>query len=144
MAPATDGRPWTAQHRILLVAGNAIGGALILIAWIGALATDALDDQVGWLNLALVGLVTAGATNGAWLLNGRRSIGQRRLRQVPDIAARPPAPARRSAVVGEWRWVPGTRRAHVAGCPLVAERSWVPVDAAAIRAEALLRCEVCG
>lgn len=128
----------------MLFVANFLAAALIVVAWNGADDTGALHDQIGWLNLAVVGGVVGAAVNASWLLAGRRAVGQRRHRLLDDVVD----PIRTVDVsrpqCDVWLWVPGTRRAHREGCPLAAGKCWIEVDDARIRSERLWRCEVCG
>lgn len=147
--PAVDQRgerePWTGTQRRALVAAEVVAAVLIGAAWAGARGTTTISGQVGWVNLAVAGLLLGGAANGAWLALGRRSIGRRRLHLCPDVVAAPTAAgSARGPYDGPWLRVPAGRRAHVPTCPMVAGRTAVTVDRAAIAAEQLVRCEVCG
>lgn len=138
-ATAPAPAPWTRAQQRLLVAGHVLAAGLVLGAWAGSAGNERLEDQLGWMNLAVIGLVVTGSVNAAWLLAGRRSIGRRRLRVAPDLVPAPPLSVTSS---GWWR-VSGLRRAHRAGCRLLQGRVAERIDAATIRAEGLLRCEVC-
>jgi hypothetical protein len=127
--------------RFALVA-NGIGLLLIIVAADGSRGADALADQIGWLNLAVVGLVVAAAADGGLLLFARRAVGRRRLVVAPDVVFTPSDATHRTN--GSWVWVPGTSRAHHTDCPLAQGKRTETVDAARIRAQALRRCEICG
>jgi hypothetical protein len=144
MSSAPTSVPWTgAQLRAALVA-NAIGVVLIVVAQIGTGGTPTLGHQVGWLNLAILGLVVAGIADGALLFFGRRAIGRRRLLVIPDEAEEVSTVRVNEGQESIWVWVPGTSRAHQHDCPLVSGKDTETVDAAAIRSKSLQLCEVCG
>ena len=146
MTPNADAvlAPWSPHARLALLAADTVAASLVVVAWAGAADTAALHDQIGWLNLAVVGAVVGAAANASWLLAGRRAVGRRRRRLLADVGD--PSPAADAATRPEhgWQWVPGTRRAHRDGCPLAAGKQAVEVDAARIAAERLVRCELCG
>lgn len=129
---------------MLLGAMVAVGACLV--GWAGASSGDGddLGDQVGWLNIATIGLVCALVGVGAFLFAGRRTIGQRRRHLLPN----PPVgahPVHVEQITGERRaWIPGTLRVHRFDCQLVLGKSTVEVDAPRIRSEQLRSCEVCG
>jgi hypothetical protein len=136
--------PWTgAQIRTALVA-NAIGVVLIVVAHTGVGGTPTLGHQLGWLNLAIFGLVVAGVADGALLFFGRRAIGRRRLRVIPDEAVETSTVTATKGQGSTWVWVPGTSRAHEPACPLVTGKRTETLDAARVRSKSLTRCEVCG
>jgi hypothetical protein len=135
--------PWTRAQRRLVTALNLGGGILIGTAWAGSGGTDTIRGQIAWLNLATVGAVIAAVADAAWLYYGRRAVGRRRRRVVPDllpVAASAPV----AVAAGGWVWLPGTRRVHRPGCVLVLGKRVVAVKAARISSERLMRCEVCG
>lgn len=136
--------PWPPRAPVAMVGANALAALLLVIACVGAADTAALRDQIGWLNLAVVGGVAGAATNASWLLAGRRAIGQRRRRLLLDVVD-PVCPAGTAAPIADaWRWVPGTHRAHRDGCQLAAGKPAIEVDGARIKTERLMRCELCG
>ena len=141
---STTPGPWPARGLVILVGSNAVAAVMLVVAWAGAADTPALRDQLGWLNLAVLAGVLSAATDASWLLAGRRAVGQRRRRLLPDVIDSIRSSATATVSVGVWLWVPGTRRAHRAGCSLAAGKGTIEVDAARIRSEQLHRCELCG
>jgi hypothetical protein len=131
--------PWTLRQLLGTVGVNVAGLIVIGAAWYGVGGASTLTAQIPWVNLAVLGLVLAFSADGALLLGARRAVGRSRLQLVPGVAvvtqSTSPAPV--------WVWVPGTRRAHRPGCPLVAGKAACGVDAVRIRAERLIRCEAC-
>ena len=59
--------PWTPAQQRLLLGGHALAAALVLGAWAGSAGNDLLQDQIGWMDLAVLGLVVTGATAGLGL-----------------------------------------------------------------------------
>jgi hypothetical protein len=135
--------PWTRQQLIAVGVLAAGGAAALVTAWWGSGNEATLSGQVGWLNLATVGLVVAQCGAGALLLFGRRAIGARRRRLLASLADAPPQ-AVEASIASEWAWIPGTRRAHRPGCQLVRGKAADMVDGDGIRRRGLQRCEVCG
>ena len=137
--------PWPPRASVAPLGANAAGrGAARRCSGLAPPTLPVLRDQIGWLNLAVVGGVVGAATDASWLLAGRRAIGQRRRRLLPDVVdpVRPAGAALPIALA--WCWVPGTHRAHRDGCQLAAGKPTVEVDGARIQAECLVRCELCG
>jgi hypothetical protein len=135
--------PWTGSQSRAVFGANAIGVLLIVVAEIGSQRTDALMHQIGWLNLAVLGLVVASAADGGLLFFARRAIGRRRLVLVPDIARGISVDETKDRVMGPWVWVQGTQRAHQTGCPLIEGKRTESVDSEQIRSASLRRCEIC-
>jgi hypothetical protein len=135
--------PWTASQARVVAACDVVAAVVIGGAARWAAGRDSLADQVVWIDLAVLALIAGAVANGCLLLVARRAIGARRMAVLPDVVA--------AAVVGPepstprtWWWVPGTARAHVEGCPLVAGKPAEGLTAAAVRGKGLQRCEVCG
>ena len=76
----TEGRPvpWTRRDVIVVVALNVAGLAVIVAGWAWASGRTVLADQFPATDLAVIGLIVAGAGNIAWLLANRRAIGRAR------------------------------------------------------------------
>lgn len=146
-AAATEGRsaatsPWSASWLLALLATAAVGGVTLVISWYFAAGEGVLAAQVPWLNVAVGATVLSGLGNCAWLLCGRRSVGE--LRRSLLVAA-PAGNDDEDAVLphvpaGGPTWVraPGMRRIHRPNCPLVAGKNMVEVDALADEA-----CGIC-
>lgn len=135
--------PWTRAQARAVGACDLVAALLVGAAWIAARHEDSLQDQVPWLNLAVVGLLVATVANGFLFLLARQAVGHRRLELLPDIVVRVrPAPA--PAAGGPSLWLSGTARVHVEGCPMVVGKPAKPITAARIRSKGLLPCEICG
>jgi hypothetical protein len=131
--------PWTKAQVCAAAACDVAAAACIAGAALAA-GGPSLRDQILWLDVGVLGLVLAVLVNGAMLLLGRRTVGQRRLRLLPN-----PAPGVAAATSGSdaWLWLPGTTRAHSGTCQMIEGKPSIVIDADRIRAEALVRCEVC-
>lgn len=136
--------PWS-RAQVRVVAACDVGAAALVIVCASAAGGDPLQDQILWLNVAVLSAVLAVLANGSLLLTARRAIGRRRLRLVPDVDSRFEDPEVIPAAAGDWYWTPGTARAHRAGCSMLEGRSrHQVVTAKVIKAEGLRRCELCG
>lgn len=76
--------PWVPNDLVRLVALNMVGLSLLLAAYVQVSGTASLSWQIGWTSLGIVGLVIGGFGNTLWLLAGRRAVGARQRRLVPD------------------------------------------------------------
>jgi hypothetical protein len=130
------------QVRLVLGLGL-LGAVLIVVAYLGAADEARLDDQFGWVNLGVVGLLIAGVGAGALLLVGRRAIGLRRVRLLRDAAQRAThvaATVDRDALLV---WLPGSSLVHRPNCQLVRGKDVDELDATGVLQLALRACEVC-
>ena len=117
---------WTLGPALWLALVNGGGMLLILVAWWGSSGSVRLPNQVAWLNVGVLGVVTAGAGNVTWLLAGRRAIAERRGAMQARIAALAPAVAAPDvAAAADERLVSraGMTRYHRKECPLVAGKT---------------------
>jgi len=134
------GGPWT-KAQVRLVAGcDAVAAVAIAFAAVAS-GGGSEQDQIVWLDLAVLGLVLVVVVTGSLLLVARRAVGRRRLRLVPDVLERV---ATAPTADGAWWWLPGTARAHRGGCQMIAGKPAEVISTDAIRASRLSRCEVCG
>jgi hypothetical protein len=135
--------PWTlGQVRVVLALGL-LGAALIVVAYLGSADEAHLEDQLGWVNLGVVGLLVAGVGAGALLLAGRRAVGLRRLRLLHDPAPRAVQASPTSDRVPLLVWLPGSSLVHRPECQLVRGKDVDELDATGILQLALRPCEVC-
>jgi hypothetical protein len=128
----------SALHRS--VASMVVGVLVLLWAFLAARGDATFREQIGPLNLAVVGGVLAGAGQGGWLLHGRRRLGRRRRavhQHLEPLLARhrvaASAPVDSHALVT----VAGATRRHRAACLLVAGKPTIPTG------DGLVDCEVC-
>jgi small ligand-binding sensory domain FIST len=78
--------PWSRVHVLALWALLIAGGVVLFVGWWGTSGTSRLSRQVLWLNVAVVGVLVAGAGVVIWLATGRRAVGRRRLGLLHDPA----------------------------------------------------------
>jgi len=85
VAPA---RPllWGAEDLLRWAITTGLGGIVIAVAWYIAAGEATFAQQVGPVDAALAGLLLSGVGNLAWLLHGRRAVGERRRLLLPDVA----------------------------------------------------------
>jgi hypothetical protein len=91
VAPA---RPllWGAEDLLRWAITTGLGGIVIAVAWYVAAGEATFAQQVGPLDAAVAGLLLSGVGNLAWLLHGRRALGERRRLLLPDLAEATPDP----------------------------------------------------
>jgi hypothetical protein len=131
--------PWAVGWLLALIATTGLGLAAIVTAWYGASGRGVFADQVPWLNHAVGGAIVAGLGNCAWLLRGRRSVGELRrsllvAAPVADDVSAPsfsvevaPAPA----VSAAWVQAKGMRKVHRPSCPMVVGKTVRKADISA-------------
>jgi hypothetical protein len=120
---------------------NAVALGMVLAGWWGASGASSDRRQLGSVNLALGGLVVAGAANAWWLGRCRRVVVLARSAVLPLTTASPwlhPVPygpeRTEGLVVGE-----NMTRFHRASCLLAKGKEVRPAE----RSEGYGPCEVC-
>jgi hypothetical protein len=98
--------PWRVGDLMILYACSAVGLLVIGIAWFGASSSVVVSSQLRWTNVGIGGLIILGAGILAWILAGRRAVGELR-RHVTSLIPLPeqsvatePAPAPASTAAG--------------------------------------------
>jgi hypothetical protein len=135
---------WRSAH-VRSVIVTDIAAVLVLAgAFVGSRRSSTLNDQIVWMNLAVLALVVYALSNGMFLFVGRKRAGARRRALLPDLDTGPTRTTPKRTGGDAWVWLPGTRRAHRPGCAFIAGKPVIDADDARIRAEHLQRCEVCG
>lgn len=81
--------PWQIHDLLALYALNVAGTGLVALGWWGAGSQVELSTQVGWVTVAALGLVVSGTGNMLWVFAGRRAVGARLARLVPDVRVDP-------------------------------------------------------
>lgn len=141
MRPVTVLEPWSSEHLLRVVGGNALGVVVIVTSWFQASGELSVPGQLTWLNVGLVGLGVAGVSNGVWLYRGRREVGARRRLLLPANTtpeATRPADADGDPVAGD-----GMSRYHEQSCPFARDRAVRAAPPSEHREAGLLPCEVC-
>lgn len=100
------------------VAGNALGAALLVVAWWGSSGEVRFADQLGWVSLGITGLLVALVADVAVVVAERRRIAGRRgtLRGAPATRRDPVGPTTPAVVLAA---AAGARRYHRDDCSLV-------------------------
>jgi hypothetical protein len=121
---------------VLLIA---VGLLLWVIGWYRLSGRVTLNSQIPSMNLAVVGVVLAGAGQASWFLAGRRAVGLRR-RALLGSEPRP-----LPSVTGEERdgFVGGDRLYHRDACAMAAGRPWPAQLRGAHEAAGRVPCGVC-
>ena len=125
---------WGAEDLLRWVITTGLGGIVIAVAWYVAAGEATFAQQVGPIDAALAGLLLSGIGNLAWLLHGRRALGERRRLLLPDVtgAGAQPQPAllgplavsSTAATMDEvFLAGEGMERFHRPGCSLAAGRT---------------------
>lgn len=132
--------PWSRLDALRSALLIAVGAVLWLLGWHWVSGRPAMHDQIVPLNLAIVGLVLAGAGQAAWFLTGRRAV--RRLRDaLLGTSVKPAlhslAHAHRDLVAG------GERFFHRLDCALLTGRHWSPQTRESQMAAGRVPCGVC-
>lgn len=118
--------PWTPRWTLGVGAAAAAGALLCAAAWTLASGRAAVDDQIGFAGLSVLGLTIAFCGNVVWLSQGRRAVGERAEVLLGDVGAR----ATRAPVVtedtpsGDLVGGSGLRWFHRRECPIAAGQPW--------------------
>jgi hypothetical protein len=118
---------WPQQTLIVWAFLSGIGVALLVLGWVQVRNESTYADQAAGINLAIAGVIVAGAGTIPMLLAGRRAVGVRRLAVLGDLRG---MPARGSARVSDASTSPdlvggeGLRHFHRAGCTMAQGRNW--------------------
>lgn len=137
----------------MVLGANGLGAALAIAGWWGASGTSSASAQLGWLNLALLGLLVAGTANGLWLGRARRTISLARAMLLPypptavqlNGAARSHAQSTVRSTDDDSRLVSGQQMTHYhrASCLLVAGKAVKTATRAQHAAADRTGCGVC-
>jgi len=124
---------------------SGIGVALLVAGWVFVRNESVYADQVVGINMAVAGVIVAGASAIPMLLAGRRAVGVRRLAVLGDLRG---MPARASAVASDaasQNLVAGVglRRFHRAGCTLAQGRNWSAASRSEHERAGRVACGVC-
>lgn len=114
----STGSPWGRSMPAVLAA-NAVGSLLLLTGWWGGAREVTAGPQLGWANLAGIGVLLAVAADAAWLLRGRRAVRGRAHLLLTSDALRPGTPPRTATRQLEFAAVAGMLRYHRRDCRLI-------------------------
>jgi hypothetical protein len=125
---------------------SGIGVALLVAGWVLVRNESVYADQVAGINMAIAGVLVAGAGAIPMLLAGRRAVGVRRLAVLGDLRGMPlRASARASHDSTSRNLVAGVglRRFHRAGCTLAQGRNWSAAPRSEHERAGRVACGVC-
>lgn len=125
---------------------SGVGVALLVAGWVLVRNESVYADQVAGINMAIAGVLVAGAGAIPMLLAGRRAIGVRRVALLGDLRGMPVRvsaqslsdPTSRSLVGGE-----GLRHFHRAGCTMAQGRNWSAAPRSEHERAGRIACGVC-
>ena len=170
LAPKNSGRrvrtgPWSSREFAAIVAGNALAILLATVGWWYTSDEPRAEEQIGWLNLSLAGVVVAIGVNTVFLARGRQTIRVATtvvLAEAPSPGSvmsptlsanghgrsEPFMPASSGSANGHLRQdrlvsVAGTQRYHSPTCALVTGKAVEQNTAEAFFATGRHPCEVC-
>ncbi len=95
--------PWRLGDLLVLYACAAVGLLIIGIAWFGAASSVDVHSQVRWTDLGVGGVIIVGGGVLAWVLAGRRAVGELRR----EVTSRIPLPVRETDQVSAAIATPG-------------------------------------
>jgi hypothetical protein len=124
----------------------AVGGLLVIgLAWLGASSSVRVDSQVRWADLGVVGLVALGAGNIAWILTGRRAVGELRRHVIATVGLRKSAVAAPVEAMADGVVVsgPGMSLYHRPDCLFVAGKRVQRASAPAFQRRGRRPCRAC-
>ncbi len=84
--PAAPSVLWGAEDLLRWVITVGLGGIVVAVSWYVCAGDVQFSQQVGPIDAAIAGLMLSGIGNLAWLLHGRRALGERRRSLLPDVA----------------------------------------------------------
>ena len=125
---------------------SGIGVALLVAGWVLVRNESVYADQVPGINMAVAGVLLAGAGAIPMLLGGRRAVGVRRLALLGDLRG---MPARSSALTSDALTSQnlvagvGLRRFHRVGCTLAQGRNWSAASRSEHERAGRVPCGVC-
>jgi len=125
---------------------SGIGVTLLAAGWLQVRNESVYADQAAGINMAIAGVVVAGAGAISMLLGGRRAIVIRRLAVLGDlrrlpvrVAAGPSGNSITQSLVG----AEGLRRFHRAGCTMAQGRNWSAASRPEHERAGRIACGVC-
>ena len=125
---------------------SGIGVTLVLAGWLQVRSESVYADQGVGINMAIAGVVLAGAAAIPMLLAGRRAVGMRRLAVLGDLRGMPVLTSARATgdftsqhlVAGD-----GLHRFHRAGCAMAQGRNWSAASREEHERAGRVACGVC-
>lgn len=136
--------PWTFSDARWFFTGTLVATGILVAAWWGASGTGRVGHQVGWVVVAIVGLLVSALSNAWWLASARQAVRQR----AGELVARAERMGSVPTAVGVEEsilvWVPRTRRYHRRSCLLAVGKAEAVAAPRAVHEKAgRVPCEVC-
>jgi hypothetical protein len=124
---------------------SGIGVALLVAGWVSVRNESVYADQVVGINMAVAGVLVAGAGAIPMLLAGRRAVGVRRLAVLGDLRGMPDRASAVASGAASQNLVAGVglRRFHRAGCTLAQGRNWSAASRSEHERAGRIACGVC-
>jgi len=137
---------WPQQTLIVWAFLSGIGVALVVGGWAQVRSESVYADQVAGINMAVAGVIAAGAGAFPMLLAGRRAVAVRRLAVLGDLRGMPVRASvgasgdstSQNLVGGE-----GLRHFHRAGCTMAQGRNWSAASRQEHERAGRVACGVC-
>lgn len=148
--------PWAPEDGLRALAISGVCAAALAIVWVGASGEAIFNKDTGWLTAGVAILLVQLYGLASFVTRGRRAIGLRRSRLLPDALAGEvilssssawlsssseggSSDARNGGVVV----VPGIDLFHMDGCPMTAGRATVRQAPAKAQGSGLRPCNIC-
>ena len=125
---------------------SGIGGALLLAGWVLVRSESVYADQAAGINMAMAGVVAAGAGAVPMLLGGRRAVVLRRVAVLGDLRGLPTRFSNRTSVDSTSQSLvggEGLRHFHRAGCTMAQGRNWSAASRQEHERAGRVACGVC-
>ena len=138
--------PWPEATLILWAMLSGIGGALLLAGWVLVRNESVYADQAAGINMAIAGVVAAGAGAVPMLLGGRRAVVLRRVAVLGDLRGLPSRFSNRTSVDSTSQSLvggEGLRHFHRAGCTMAQGRNWSAASRQEHERAGRVACGVC-
>lgn len=138
--------PWPEATLILWALLSGVGGALLLAGWVLVRNESVYADQAAGINMAIAGVVAAGAGAIPMLLGGRRAVTLRRLEVLGDLRGLPIRSSNHTSVDSTSQSLvggEGLRHFHRAGCTMAQGRNWSAASRQEHERAGRVACGVC-
>lgn len=140
------GHPWPEQALILWALLSGIGVTLLAAGWLQVRDASLYADQAAGINMAIAGVIVAGAGAVPMLAAGRRAIRLRRLAVLGDLRAMPRqvlVVASDDSTSSDLVGGEGLRHFHRAGCTMAQGRNWSAASRQDHERAGRIACGVC-
>ena len=138
--------PWPEATLILWALLSGVGSALLVAGWVLVRNESVYAAQAAGINMAIAGVVAAGAGAISMLLGGRRAVAVRRLAVLGDLRGLPVRASGRPSVDSTSQNLvggEGLRHFHRAGCTMAQGRNWSAASRQEHERAGRVACGVC-